>query len=56
MCVFVCVMEFQAFNQVDGVVAEMMRFKIERGRRERKRERNDKVCEVNGCFFCVKYM
>jgi hypothetical protein len=51
-------MEFLAFNQVDGVVAEVMRFKIERKfqrGRERKR-RNDKVCEVNGCFFCVKYM
>lgn len=48
-------MEFGALNQF-GVVAEQ-RFEIERrGHGERERERNDKVCEVNGCFFCVKYM
>jgi len=54
-------MEFGALNQF-GVVAEQ-RFEIERRghgeierERERERGRNDKVCEVNGCFFCVKYM
>jgi hypothetical protein len=37
-------MEFLAFNQVDGVVAEVMRFKIERKfqrGREREREREE---------------
>ena len=24
--------------------------------RQREREREEKVYEVNGCFFCVKYM